>query len=65
MGLGGVALAFADGVNAVQGLRIVGLAHEEQVVVVAKDIPDLVDSSADQLNLILEVLPLGGMGRHA
>ena len=65
VGLGRVALAFADGVDPVQRLGVLGLAHEEQVVIVAEDIPDLVDPSADQLDLILEVLPLRGMCRPA
>src|SRR5260370_6034865 len=49
---------FADGVDPVKGLGVVGLAQEHQVVVVAEDIPDLVDPAANELNLTLEVLPL-------
>src|SRR2546430_541374 len=65
VGFGRVTLAFADGVDAVQCLRVVGLAHEEQVVIIAEDIPDLIDAPAHQLNLVLEVLPLRGMCRRA
>src|SRR5438067_11830360 len=59
MGLGRVTLRLADGIDPVQRLRIVGLAHEHQVVVVPEDIPDLVDPPPDQLNLMLQVPPLG------
>src|SRR3989442_1280073 len=63
MGLGRVAFRFANGVDPVQRLRIVGLAHEHQVVVVTEDIPDLVDAATHQLNLMLQVLPLGSARR--
>src|SRR2546429_5025 len=59
MGLGRVTLPLADGIDPVQRLRIVGLVHEHQVVVVPEDIPDLVDPPPDQLNLMLQVPPLG------
>src|SRR5438094_10456643 len=59
MGFGRVTLRLANGIDPVQRLRIVGLAHEHQVVVVPEDIPDLVDPPPDQLNLMLQVPPLG------
>ena len=48
-----------------QRLGIVGLAYEHQVVVITEDIPDLVDAATDQLNLMLQMLPLGGPRRDS
>src|SRR5438067_8054699 len=64
MGLGHQTLCLADGVDPVQRFRIVGLAHEHQVVVVAEDIPNLVDAAPDHLNLMLQMLPLGRPRRN-
>src|SRR6266851_5444285 len=58
MGLRWVALRLADGVDPMERLRVLRLAQEHQVVVVAEDVPDLVDPATNQLDLMLEVLPL-------
>ena len=63
--LGRIALRLANRVDPVQRLRVFRLAHEHQIVVITEDIPDLVDPATNQLNLVLEVLPLGRSRRDS
>jgi len=53
VGLRRIPLCLTNGVDPVEGLGIVSLAQEHQVVVVAEDIPNLIDPAAHQLNLVL------------
>jgi hypothetical protein len=44
--------------------RVFGLIDEHQIVVIAENVPNLRNPAAHQVNLVLEMLPLGRVRRH-